>query len=342
MNDNEKTIFLSTPAGMFKSIEDTKNCARSLQAFLDYMFKKNGICENSVLIGISNVNGKKAHYISTPNGGVGRPKRSLVGDIENCFVDPHLHILVSGNMAEDISAKTIDYFIKKYKKAGHSKGRRIWKEYVKSSYDEMIVEYYIVKQSFSILTVNHYNIFSSNDELEITDDIINEYFVDEDDSEDFLYDEETSERADLFEYINENEEDSDTEDYCSSEQDSYDFENSSYSNKNRNDILKQMDSEYYISDLRIKWLCLQEFKKIAIDFIVNYELADNIVYLQNEIYFIANSLKNNIYEDYNYKIKNITLEIEKIRNIVYLQKQAYQISLEESKYTNIKNRYYYS
>ncbi len=66
MNENKKTVFLSTPAGMFKSIEETKNCARSLRAFLDYMFKKNGICENSVMIGISNINGKKAHYTSTP------------------------------------------------------------------------------------------------------------------------------------------------------------------------------------------------------------------------------------------------------------------------------------
>ena len=305
MERNEKTVFLTAPAGMFTNVKIAKKCARSLQAFLKYMFKKENINGNIIMIGLSNVDGKKAHYVSFANG-VGRPLRVLEGDIDNCFVDPHLHILVNGDMAEKISAKIITYLIKKSKEYGDGVGKRIWKQYIASNYDASIVEYYIEKQSFSVLGVNRYNRFSPNDDLEITVDIINEHFGDEDDSEDFINSAEISEEPDLFEYINKREEVSETGDNFDYEQEALEFDTLSYYNKNRSNIVGRIDVDYFIADLRIKWRFLKKMKETA----ENYELAYYISYLQNEICKIADDSKMNRLGNNVSKMRDITLKSE--------------------------------
>lgn len=328
MERDEKTVFLTAPAGMFTNVKIAKKCARSLQAFLKYMFKKENIKGNSIMIGLSNVDGKKAHYVSVANG-VGRPQRVLEGDIENCFVDPHLHILVNGDMAEKISAKIITYLIKKSKEYGEGVGKRIWKQYIASNYDASIVEYYIEKQSFSVLGVNRYNRFSPNDDLEITVDIINEHFGDEDDSEDFINSAEISEEPDLFEYINEREEVSETGDNFDYEQEALEFDTLSYYNKNRSNIVGRIDVDYFIADLRIKWRFLKKMKETA----ENYELAYYISYLQNEICKIADDIKMNRLGNNVSKMRDITLKIEQVQIAIKFEREAHELTLNSTNNT---------
>jgi len=332
MERDEKTVFLTAPAGMFTNVKIAKKCARSLQAFLKYMFKKENINGNSIMIGLSNVDGKKAHYVSVAHG-VGRPQRVLEGDIENCFVDPHLHILVNGDMAEKISAKIITYLIKKSKEYGEGVGKRIWKQYIASNYDASIVEYYIEKQSFSVLGVNRYNRFSPNDDLEITVDIINEHFGDEDDdeddSEDFINSAEISEEPDLFEYINEREEVSETGDNFDYEQEALEFDTLSYYNKNRSNIVGRIDVDYFIADLRTKWRYLQQMKRIAVELIANYEIAYYTYCLQNEICQIADAVKKYQSNIYINRIREITLKAEQIGTTIEVQKKAHELAFQK-------------
>ena len=320
--NKEKNIFLTAPSGMFPSITVAKNCARSLQAFLKYKFEKENIKENTVMIGVSNVNGKKAHYIPMKNG-VGRPKRVLTGDVENCFVDPHLHILISGDKAEDISADIIDYLIDKSIEYGAHVGARIWKNYIKTDYEVAIVDYYIEKQSFSTLGVNRSKKYTEEDELQVDDAIIDEYFSD-DDSEEFINNEQESERLDLLEYLEDSKVVTEVEANAESKQDSFKFDG--FSCSDINNTVVQTDVDYYISDLRIKWRYLQKLKGT----VGNYELACYIIYLQNEICEIANYIKTHRLGNYTRKIRDITLKIEQLQIAIDTQKEAHEIALNST------------
>ena len=324
--NKEKNIFLTAPSGMFPSITVAKNCARSLQAFLKYKFEKENIKENTVMIGISNVNTKKAHYIPMQNG-VGRPKRVLTGDIENCFVDPHLHILISGDKAEDISADIIDYLIDKSIEYGALVGARIWKNYIKTDYEVAIVDYYIEKQSFSTLGVNRSKKCTEEDELQLDDAIIDEYFSDD---EEFI----DNEQLDLFEYLNKDSEviteiEDNIKDTVDYEQNSFNFDDFSCSNKNINNTVAQMDVDYFIADLRTKWRYLQQMKRIAVELIANYEIAYYTSCLQNEICQIADAVKKYQSNIYINRIREITLKAEQIGTTIEVQKKAHELAFQK-------------
>ena len=314
MKETEKTIFLSVPAGMFPNITSAINCARSLQAFLNYYFNKKEIKDNSVIIGISNVDGKKAHYVYQRDGEVGRPKRVLQGDIATCYVDPHLHILISGDRAEGISADTINYLIKKSTQNGDDKGKRIWKQYVKSDYEVAIVEYYIEKQSFSMFGVNRYIKSSRNDSLDIDDSIIDMYFNDDTTDFETLSNKEYESQSELYEYLNDSE-----DDFANYSDDVETYEDRGL---HKNNTMETLEIEYVIADLRTKWRYLQTLKCID----TNDELAYYISYLQDEICQIADAVNNHQMYVYENRIREITLQIEKIGSAIEVQKKAHELS----------------
>ena len=123
-------IFLTTPSTLFADVDKAHSCARNLLAKLKYYCDKNGISDTTVEIGVSNVNPRKAQYIYQ-NHGVGRPQKILAGNLENCFVKPHLHMIIQGKNAAKISNLIIAYFTKRYKSLRNKNhGVRIWKEYI--------------------------------------------------------------------------------------------------------------------------------------------------------------------------------------------------------------------
>ena len=339
MKDNQKCIFLTAPAGMFAGIEEAKKCARALQAMLKYHLTNKNIYEkNSVLIGVSNVNRKIAHY-ETMKKGIGRPQRTLIGDVEKCFVDPHLHILIDGKNAEYVSTMIINYLIKKSKIGLTDVGKLVWKEYIETDLEEIIVEDYIEKQSFSLLTVNRFNASEQIGERNIDfNETANNDIV--------------SKRYDLFEYLDKLEDDTNNGFIKSCECCSHTEEEMSVIDKdiaikeNNEESIKhssfentyEIDTEFAIADLRCKWICLQELKRIAID-IVDFESADTIVNLQLAILNFANALKSNIYVNYYEKIKNITLQSELLRKIILSEKKSLELTL---KLQNESLRYDYS
>lgn len=318
MKEKEKTIFLSVPAGMFANITAAVNCARSLQAFLNYYFNKKGIKDNSVMIGISNVDGKKAHYVYQKDGEVGRPKKTLQGDIATCYVDPHLHILISGDRAEGISADAINYLIKKSIQNGDDKGKRIWKQYVKSDYEVAIVEYYIEKQSFSILGVNRYIKSLRNDSLDIDNSIIDMYFIDDTTDFETLSNDEYESQSDLYEYLNDSE--GDSANY------SNDVETYEDHGLHKNNAMDTLEIEYVIADLRTKWRYLQTLKSIN----TNDELVYYISYLQDEICQIADAVNKHQLYIYENRIREITLQIEKIGSAIEVQKIAHELAMHNT------------
>lgn len=101
---------------------------------------------------------------------------------------------------------------------------------------------------------------------------------------------------------------------------------------------KEIDTEFAIADLRCKWICLQELKRIAID-VVDFESADTIANLQLAILNLANALKSNIYVNYYEKIKSITLQSESLRKIIFSEKKSLELTL---KLQNESLRYDYS
>lgn len=313
MENNEKAIFLTVPAGMFDSIETAKKCGRALQAMLDYNYHKQNITGNPILIGISNVDADIAQYVNMKNG-VGRPARVLHGDIENCFVDPHIHILIHGNKAEKISSIIIDYMIKKSKKYGFDKGKLIWKEYLKSDEDVTRVESYIERQSFSRLTVNRWS--ERPDEYEFQNDngIKNE---DELFGDSFAKREESI-TLDLFEYLNDEQ-----EIYSDSKE-----EPDKAEPYVENTMLKT-DIECTLADLRIKWRVLQNLKQIA----MNYELAYYSYYLQEEICKVADSVKMSEFNNNDRRIRDITLKIEQLQIAIDTQREACKIALNSTNNT---------
>lgn len=330
MKDKKKSIFLTAPVGMFSSVASAINCARSLQAFLNYNFEKKGIKNCSVMIGISNVDGKKAHYVYQRDGEVGRPKRILQGDIENCHVDPHLHILASGDRAEEISADAINYLIKKSTQNGDEKGKRIWKQYVKSDYEVAIVEYYIEKQSFSILGVNRYIKSSRNDSLDIDNTVIDMYFNDDTtDFEAFSSDEYES-QSDLYEYLNDSE---DVSGCCFDDVETYEEHE-----LHKNNSMETLEIEYVIADLRIKWRYLQTLKCID----TNDELVCYISYLQDEICQIADAVNKHQLYVYENRIREITLQIEKIGSAIEVQKKAHELFMQGHLNLTSNDTYYFN
>jgi len=330
LKHKEKNIFLTAPAGMFPNITVAKNCARSLQAFLNYNFEKKEIKNCSVMIGISNVDGKKAHYVYQRNGEVGRPKRILQGDIEDCYVDPHIHILISGDRTEEISADAINYLIKKSTQNSDEKGKRIWKQYVKSDYEVAIVEYYIEKQSFSILGVNRYIKSSRNDSLDIDNTVIDMYFNnDTTDVEAFSNDEYES-QSDLYEYLNDREDDSTN----------YSDDVKTYEDHglHKNNAMETLEIEYVIADLRTKWRYLQTLKCRG----TNDELVYYISYLQDEICQIADALNKHQLYVYENRIREITLQIEKIGSAIEVQKKAHELFMQGYLNLTSNDAYYFN
>lgn len=106
------TIFLTTPSRLFADVEEAHRSARALYDYILRFCKKNDIYNTSVEIGVSNVNPRKAQYVYQAND-VGRPQKTLSGNLSKCFVKPHLHILISGNHKAFISNLIINYFKKK-------------------------------------------------------------------------------------------------------------------------------------------------------------------------------------------------------------------------------------
>ncbi len=134
-------IFLTTPSTLFADVDKAHRCARNLLAKLKYYCDKSGISDTTVEIGVSNVNPRKAQYIYQTHG-VGRPQKILVGDLENCFVNPHLHMVIEGKSAAKISNLIIAYFTKRYRSLRNKNhGVRIWKEYIFNSEVDNVRKY---------------------------------------------------------------------------------------------------------------------------------------------------------------------------------------------------------
>lgn len=311
MENNEKAIFLTAPAGMFKSIAEAQKCGRALQAMLNYNY--DNLTGNRILIGISNVDADIAHYESVKNG-VGRPKRTLQGDLENCFVDPHIHILVYGDKAEKISSIIIDYMIKKSKKYGFDTGKLIWKEYLKSDEDVIRVEFYIERQSFSRLTVNRWSECTNEDNFQNNNCIKNEDEL----SLDSFANHNESENLDLFEYLNDEQ-----EIYGDKEEKPDEVKPYAFEEIYKNTMLQKTDTECILADLRIKWRFLHYLKQTA----PNYELAYYSYYLQAEICKVADSVKMSKFNNNVKRIRDITLKIEQLQIAIDMQKEACKIAL---------------
>lgn len=146
-------IFLTTPSGLFTDVDEAHHRARALYDYIKRFCKKNNITNTSVDISVSNVNPRKAQYIYQ-NRGVGRPQKVLVGDLENCFVPTHLHMIVEGKHKSFIANLIINYFKKRYKSLKNPQyGVRIWKKYILKC-DLERVRKYIWIQSLHYLTVN--------------------------------------------------------------------------------------------------------------------------------------------------------------------------------------------
>lgn len=147
------SIFLTTPAGMFSDIQQAYRCARALIAKINYFCNQKNIVNTKVSVGVSNVNPRIAQY-TVSRGKVGKPQRILKGDLETCFVNPHLHILIDGPRKELLSQIIMVYFMKRFDSAKKpNKKVRIWKKYI-SIYDITRVQKYINKQSCHILCSN--------------------------------------------------------------------------------------------------------------------------------------------------------------------------------------------
>lgn len=145
-------IFLTTPSTLFADVDKAHCCARNLLAKLKYYCDKNGISDTTVEIGVSNVNPRKAQYIYQ-NHGVGRPQKILAGNLENCFVKPHLHMVIQGKNAAKISNLIIAYFTKRYKSLRNKNhGVRIWKEYIFNNEVDNVRKYIWI-QSLHYLTL---------------------------------------------------------------------------------------------------------------------------------------------------------------------------------------------
>lgn len=144
-------IFLTTPSSLFADVNEAKKCARALLAVVKYFCDKKNITNTDVEVGVSNVNPRKAQYINQSSG-VGRPKKILAGNLNNCFVKPHLHILISGKHKSFVSNLIINYFTQRYKSVKNkNKKVRIWKRYVLIT-DTGRVRKYIWIQSLHYLT----------------------------------------------------------------------------------------------------------------------------------------------------------------------------------------------
>lgn len=145
-------IFLTTPSTLFADVDKAHRCARNLLAKLKYYCDKNCISDTTVEIGVSNVNPRKAQYIYQ-NHGVGRPQKILAGNLENCFVKPHLHMVIQGKNAAKISNLIIAYFTKRYKSLRNKNhGVRIWKEYIFNNEVDNVRKYIWI-QSLHYLTL---------------------------------------------------------------------------------------------------------------------------------------------------------------------------------------------
>ena len=95
---------------------------------------------------------------------------------------------------------------------------------------------------------------------------------------------------------------------------------------NKNTVSQDNYNQNYIllCNLRHQWLLLQSLKRIA-DYIVNYDLYDALVALQNKIQNYGNMINVNIdvASLHSADIANITIEIEKLRQITVTEKQKY-------------------
>ena len=144
-------IFLTTPSSLFADVNEAKRCARALLAVVKYFCDKKNITDTDVEVGVSNVNPRKAQYVYQKNG-VGKPKKVLAGNLKNCFVQPHLHLIISGKHKAQISNLIIMYFTKKYKSSkNRNYGVKIWKEYILMC-DIKRVRKYVRIQSVHFLT----------------------------------------------------------------------------------------------------------------------------------------------------------------------------------------------
>lgn len=178
-----KTVFLSTPSATYSSLDDARKEARALLAYITYNHKYSNFC---VEIGVSNVDSRKATYQSIANG-VGRPKRLLIGDIENCYVEPHLHILIQGEHVDTLSNMIINYLRERH--SSHKDDDftlHIWKNSIPAE-DVKRTRNYIECQSKYILTVSEFN-DDIDDSFDESESLFEEEQYVEEQSEPIAYD----------------------------------------------------------------------------------------------------------------------------------------------------------
>ncbi|MDD7184312.1 MAG: hypothetical protein PUH54_01360 [Oscillospiraceae bacterium] len=267
-------IFLTTPSRLFSDITDAYRRARALYDYINRFCKKNNIHDTNLEIGVSNINPRKAQYVYQTNG-VGRPQKVLAGNLKKCFVRPHLHMIVSGKFAAQISDLIIKYFTKRYKSSKSKNHRvKIWKEYIFNNEVERVRKY-ITIQSLHYLTLK-----SQNSEINTKT------------KEKRIINVKVKNQA----HINK--------------------KTVSQANYNQNYIL--------LCNLRHQWLLLQSLKRIA-DYIVNYDIYDTLTKLQIQIQNYGNMINANIdvAHLYNSDIINITMEIERMRQITVAEKQKF-------------------
>lgn len=178
--------------------------------------------------------------------------------------------------------------------------------------------------------MNRYIKSSRNDSLDIDNTVIDMYFNDDTTDFEAFSNDEYESQSDLYEYLN----DSEDESGCYSADDEIYQEHE----LNKNNPIETLEIEYVIADLRTKWRYLQSLKGIN----TYDELVYYISYLQNEICQIADAVNKHQLYVYENRIREITLQIEKIGSAIEVQKKAHELFMQGYLNLTSNDAYYFN
>lgn len=95
------------------SMEETIKLANTLRVKIQRLAEKKDTTIFAI-IGVSEEDGSKGTYVPIKNGKKGRPVRKFLNNYDEHIVQPHLHILIYGYLANTISENIKEYLEKKY------------------------------------------------------------------------------------------------------------------------------------------------------------------------------------------------------------------------------------
>jgi hypothetical protein len=152
-NIGNTVIHLSVPAGTYKTMTQAKNEANALKKYIQYHFGIKGYVYK-ILIYVSNIKPSKAEYVCVPDG-KGRPPREVdpyESEIDEAFVEPHLHILViARKYAATLANAVIGYLMKRHESDKCNSYRlHVYKKYATTPEK---LKKYVTKQAKNVVTV---------------------------------------------------------------------------------------------------------------------------------------------------------------------------------------------